>query len=355
MAAVQRCILAGAVALGVTAWPLGALGQDSGASDTGSVSNTSDASTADDASTTDDASYDAVLDRALSAHETGALDEAWALMQQAHALEPNARTLRALGVIAFSRGQLMLAARHLTASLTDERRALSPRLRDSVQSLLEDCSQRFARVELYLEPEAAALRIDGEPAALEESGALWLMPGAYDVEVAAAGFVTRRWRLRANAAGEVQIHVALSAVPEVALAPAGVEPSAQPLRSPALPEVPRTISRRSRRARWTLFGAGAVLGAVGLSTWATARVRLGNVIDECDANGCDAARRNNLYEDESIRPLANAAAVTGAVGAVAILAAASLEIWRWRSERATGQVSVALGSAAPRLAFTFRH
>src|SRR5688572_4431416 len=60
-----------------------------------------------------DAAYERLVRDAISAHEAGQHAQARRLLVEAHALRPNARTLRGMGVAAFHTGQYVEAIAEL--------------------------------------------------------------------------------------------------------------------------------------------------------------------------------------------------------------------------------------------------
>ncbi len=82
------------------------------------------------------AEYAHVVDAALAAHREGRFEDARALLERAHELFPNARTLRGLGKVEFELGNYERAVVHLGAALASETRPLDERLRLEVSDLL---------------------------------------------------------------------------------------------------------------------------------------------------------------------------------------------------------------------------
>lgn len=96
------------------------------------------------------ADYLPLVRRGVQRHQTGDFQAARALFQRAHQLFPNARTLRALGMVEFDLGHYSAALESLTQALSAHARALTPDLRSEVVRLA-------AHTRGMLEPEAGVV------------------------------------------------------------------------------------------------------------------------------------------------------------------------------------------------------
>ena len=74
---------------------------------------------------------------------SGNWNEAFALFEAAHALQPNARTLRGMGITLYENRRYVEATRQLRAALADKRNPLTDELRRSTQEVLTR-SEQFA-------------------------------------------------------------------------------------------------------------------------------------------------------------------------------------------------------------------
>jgi len=79
--------------------------------------------------------YVEVLEVAVKQHAAGEWEEAYKSFQRAHELSPNARTLRALGMVAFDLRNYDGASRYLGQALANKDRALDAALREQVSKL----------------------------------------------------------------------------------------------------------------------------------------------------------------------------------------------------------------------------
>jgi tetratricopeptide (TPR) repeat protein len=80
--------------------------------------------------------YRRAVERALAHHREGAFDRAWTAFQEAHALHPNARTLRGLGFVAFDLGRYADSLALLQEALESQVRPLPPQLRVEVAQVI---------------------------------------------------------------------------------------------------------------------------------------------------------------------------------------------------------------------------
>jgi len=129
--------------------------------------------------------YKEWIDRALSESAAGRWDEARAAFRQAHAIDPNARTLRGIGMVSYELRDYVDAVRNLQLALQEKRRPLDDAQRREVVSLL---SQARALVASY---ETAALHlgteivVDGQVTRPESDGMLILALGEHQVQLRA--------------------------------------------------------------------------------------------------------------------------------------------------------------------------
>ena len=135
------------------------------------------------AATADD--YDRLVAEAVAEFNTGAWLEARALFEQAHALRPNARTLRGLGLTSFELRRYVDAVGELQAALADARQPLEPRQRTEVEQVLARAHRYVGTVKVELEPSDAQLLLGGVPTASRE---LLLAVGDYPLLAKAKGY-----------------------------------------------------------------------------------------------------------------------------------------------------------------------
>jgi hypothetical protein len=156
------------------------------------------------------AGYTELLDQALEERNAGHFEEAHALFARAHAMFPNARTLRALGMVEFDLRDYRTSVEYLEQALASQVRPLTAPMRQSVSELLERAKGFLGKVALSVEPSDAQVELDGAPIQLGDQPLL-LNFGEHTFDITASGFAraTRKVNVRA---GEPQtLHVVLDA------------------------------------------------------------------------------------------------------------------------------------------------
>ena len=133
------------------------------------------------------AAYRAIIADAVSEFDEGRWPEARALFERAHALYPNARTLRGIGMCAFEMRQYADAIRHLGWALTEPRRALTDAQRIETEALVERAGTFVGRFRVTTDPPGAEVRIDGETPRRGEGGSVMLSVGEHTVVARAPG------------------------------------------------------------------------------------------------------------------------------------------------------------------------
>ncbi len=154
-----------------------------------------------EATETEPSGYRALIAAALSEYEVGHYEESQALMLRAHALFPNARTLRGLGMVQFELREYADSVRYLEQALASELRPLEGALREQTQALLERARSFTAQVSVEVIPRHAELRVDGLPA--QANTPFLLNVGDHVVEAQAEQHLPERRSLRV-VGGEAQ-------------------------------------------------------------------------------------------------------------------------------------------------------
>lgn len=131
--------------------------------------------------------YSALIESAVLEFEQEHYPEARALFERAHALQPNARTLRGIGKAAFEMRDYPAAWAALRASIASTARPLTPSMRTEAEELIGRCEAFVGRAVLRGEPEGALVTVDGGEAVRDETGALLLAPGPHRFEIRVGG------------------------------------------------------------------------------------------------------------------------------------------------------------------------
>jgi len=208
------------------------------------------------------AEYQTLIDQALTEYEARNFAEARALFTKAHAVYPNARTLRGLGMVAFELKAYSESITRLEAALVAQVKPLAGELRSETQELLARAKAFVARYELDIKPELhdTQIVVDGMPVERDPHQGFTLSVGDHILQVQAPGYEEQKRALSVRG-GEVE-----RIVIELKQAPAAprLATSAQPKREER--------SVLSSPWLWTGVGvlvAGGVLAAVLLSSGGT--------------------------------------------------------------------------------------
>lgn len=213
------------------------------------------------------AGYKEAVAQALVELEAANYPEARAEFARAHALFPNARTSRGLGMVEFELRHYTESVRWLEQALASAVKPLDDKLRAETDALLERARRYLTRVSLQLSPDSATLLIDGKPAELAGTQDVVLEAGEHLLEARAVGYASERRSINALGGDHLDVQLTLDL-----LRPAHEEargPVAQPHDVPAsAPPSERTPAYR----KWWVWTTVAVVVAGG----ATAAVLLLN-------------------------------------------------------------------------------
>jgi tetratricopeptide (TPR) repeat protein len=194
------------------------------------------------------AGYRSLIEAGLAEYDANNFLEARAIFSKAHALYPNARTLRVLGMTEFELRHYRESAAYLREALSSNVRALDPALRQHTQELLDRTAQFLSRLRLTLQPANARLSVDGEPRTLPTDG-LVLQLGEHVLEVSADRYHSDRRTVDIAGGEDKTLVIALR--PELTVA----QPS-----PPVLQPMAAEESRPVYASPW-LWGGIAVVGA----------------------------------------------------------------------------------------------
>ncbi len=204
--------------------------------------------------------YRAMVAEALAEYEAGHFEESRTLMRQAHAIFPNARTMRGLGMVAFELRGYAESVQWLEQALASRARPLEGELQAQTQALLERARSFTGRLIIALTPTTARLLVDGREIAPPDRTSLLLAVGEHALEAHAESYLPERRVVRV-VGGEVQ---SLS----LALVPLG------PLRADVQPGSPERSERRAwYKSPWFWVATGVVLVAGGATATALTLTR----------------------------------------------------------------------------------
>lgn len=250
--------------------------------------------------------YDALVDQGLAAFEQERWAEAYQLFDRAHALEPNARTLRARGIASYRRGELVNALADLRGSLGDPRRPLTPELVLAVQELVTRIEGQLGRLRVHVRPADALIRVDGVAAIPTAEGDLFVSPGPHRLELSADDHGPFERDLLVTQGGVTDLVV------ELAVLASGAVPSAiEPARSPDRPALaPGAISAPpaasapspapSTAPLWISGGATAGFAIGAAAFWLAGNGEVEDVGDDCRARRCTPLQRERAIDASAI-------------------------------------------------------
>jgi tetratricopeptide (TPR) repeat protein len=136
--------------------------------------------------------YRAAIDLAVAEYELSNFAEARAQFQKAHALYPNARSFRGLGMTEFELRNYGDAIAHLEHALASPIKQLTGTLREQTVDLLTRARGYVARLHLELDPQSATLVVDGTEVQRGATDLLLLEVGDHVIELHAPGKLSER-------------------------------------------------------------------------------------------------------------------------------------------------------------------
>jgi hypothetical protein len=202
--------------------------------------------------------YQELIRRALEEYSAGNWTEARVFFEDAHAISPNARTLRGLGMTSYEARSYVEAISFLEQALASQVRPLTPPIAQEARRVLEQARRFVSPVDIVLEPASAELRIDGKIIGKAERQAVVLDPGEHEFAATAAGFASGRRVLVAEGGRRLNLHLILQSEQASQSAPRA-SAATEPLATPAQSEVAPPRAAASDRQ----VVLGAVLGIVG--------------------------------------------------------------------------------------------
>src|SRR4051794_8387071 len=155
------------------------------------------------------AGYRAEIDSAIAEYEARNFAEARALFARAHALYPNARTLRGQGMAEFELRNYADAIQFLEQALAAAEKPLEGSLRTDTEALLGRARSFVGRVELTVEPASAGMTVDGTPHDIPVGGLL-LNVGDHRLDFSAPGYLSEKRDLKLTGGDQISLDVVLS-------------------------------------------------------------------------------------------------------------------------------------------------
>ncbi|MEM9072704.1 MAG: hypothetical protein AAGE52_29620 [Myxococcota bacterium] len=256
----------------------------------------------------------------------GHFEEALVLFTRAHEIFPNARSHRAIGLVSYETRSYVDSVTHLSAALSDSRRALNDEQRQDAERVLALGARFVGRYQIETSVDGF-LEVDGEPRAQET--VLVLARGEHTLRVTATGYHPEEQAVRVRGGESESLTFTLvEAGPETQTPNLNLNPNPNPTPDP----VDEETSGATRAGRGAL-AAGVGLIAVGVlshALYANARsahrssVSQGGCLPRVDGSVPESEVRSECLEFQDrwqrSRPwigvgygLGAAAAITGTV------------------------------------------
>jgi tetratricopeptide (TPR) repeat protein len=208
----------------------------------------------------DSADYQKLVQQALHEYELGNFSEAKSFFAQAHALSPNARTLRGLGMSAYELRNYVEAIGYFDQALNSPDRPLTVPMRGEVSQLLKQARGFVTRLRVKLEPASAELRIDTRPVSKDAAGFVMLDPGAHELVAEARDYEPATRTIRTDGGEELTVGITLHA--------AGQAKDEAAVEAPAPLAATEPTKQAARQATssvgpWILIGVSAAVTIAG--------------------------------------------------------------------------------------------
>lgn len=210
------------------------------------------------------AQYRDLIEKALQEYALGHWPEARVFFSDAHAIWPNARTLRGLGMTCYEGRSYVEAIGFLEQALKHKTQPLTQKLAAEAQGILAQAKRFVASAFIGTSPERAEISLDDQPLNLRPDGSVLLNPGEHILQVSSPGYKTERRTLRAEAGRELHVQVDLRSAAELQPSAANVTLSAP--EPAALPQPAPPVDDTLADQNVTAAGALSAVGLAGLTT-----------------------------------------------------------------------------------------
>jgi hypothetical protein len=278
-----------------------------------------------------ESAFGPTVERALQAYDAERWDDARLLFEQAHALEPTARTLRAIGMVAFNQADHVSALLSLEASLVDTRKPLSPEQRAHAEQLIGTAEQRIGLFRLRLAPANAVLSVDGKPPRRRLDGRLVLAPGHHQLTANAAGHRMLTRGFEVTPGDRAAIELELEPDPVVMASPTDIPAKPPPHHPAPLAPAVSASGGKSSRSTWAIIvlsTSAAALVTAGV-TGALAFDAKAGLSDACSEYRCPRSQQDEIERYDTLRTVTTvtlaSALAFGAIGTFLLLGSADAE------------------------------
>lgn len=190
---------------------------------------------------------------ALEEYDAASYAEAREQFLRAHALFPNARTLRGLGFAEYELHNYVASVHYLEQALASKVRPLDGQTRLDTEAVLKRAQGYLGTVQLRFKPSTTVVTLDGEP--LERADQTQLLAvGDHVFVFHAPGYVGQRRAVTVRGREAQTLEVALVADPALAQGSSGLPAEREPQRRPVY----------KQWWLWTAVGAVAAGAVVGV-------------------------------------------------------------------------------------------
>jgi hypothetical protein len=226
------------------------------------------------------AEYRALIDQALDEFKRKNWPEARVLFRRAHELNPNARTLRGMGMVSYEMRDYVNAVVQLGGALNETHQALTDALRKDCEELYRKSRAFVAAYDLSVEPAQANVRIDGAAPLLDHDNHVLVPLGEHTLHVSAPGYLDENTKLSVQGGEQAALHVTLRKPPVATAAVAAPEPPANPFgKSAPIDTTPHKSG--GLKYSWLALGASAAFGAAAIGTWFAGQGKLDDLDHQC--------------------------------------------------------------------------
>jgi tetratricopeptide (TPR) repeat protein len=160
--------------------------------------------------TASSAEYKELVRQALQQYTLGRWSESRVFFLKAHALSPNARTLRGLALVCYESRHYVEAIEYAEQSLTSTAQPLAPQMRTELEQLVGQARSFVGRARVVTRPEQAELRVDGKLVKPGADGTIMLDPGEHELVAAAPGHELVSRTIAIDSGDEVRFDLALA-------------------------------------------------------------------------------------------------------------------------------------------------
>jgi len=215
------------------------------------------------------AAYRALIAKALQEYSLGHWAEARVYFSDAHAIWPNARTLRGLGMACYEARAYDESIDFLQRALENRVQPLTTKLATEARELLDQATRFVGRVVVDVQPSIGAVTIDSKPVQTRSDGSIFINPGEHQLDVTASGYELVHRKFVVDPGQRLRLHVELiSLSQEHASTGAEATPTPRRVANPApLPAAPPRLVLANQQPTAALILTGLGLAAIGTG-WA---------------------------------------------------------------------------------------